>query len=98
MSVFGGNGREETRWGVVGMSVYLLVHFHENIYEESVLAAVLFSALIMLEANVYIYIASDMGRVALINIRCGKSFSLGFPLLWQKSLFKYPSRLWACHL
>lgn len=56
-------------------SVYLLVHFHENLYEDSVLAAVLFSALIMLEANVYIFIASDMGRVALINIRCGKFFS-----------------------
>lgn len=98
MSVFGGNGGEETWWGV-GRSVYLLVRFHENHDKEPVLAAAVpFSAVITLEANVYVFIASDMGRVASVNIRGGKSLSLGSPFLWQKSLFKYPSRLQAYYL
>lgn len=88
----GGNGGEETWWGV-GRSVYLLLHFRENLYKEPVLSRVLGSAVIMFEGSVYVFIAGDTGRVASINRRCGKSLSLGSPVLWQKSLFKYPSRL-----
>lgn len=51
------------------------------------------SAVTKLEGNVYVFFAGDMGRVALINRRCGKSLSRGSPVLWKKSLFKYPSRL-----
>lgn len=65
----------------MGRSIYLLLHFHENLYKEPVLAAVPVSAVIKLEGSVYVFFAGDMGRVALINRRCGKSLSLGSPVL-----------------
>lgn len=59
---------------------YLLSTLHENGKEEAAPATFQFTAAIMLEADVYVFIPSDMGKGALGKHKIWENFISGFSI------------------